>query len=409
MTSPLTLAWPRPARRGGPIAAGLLAGLLAALAVGCGVGTGGTGTFASGPISGFGSVIVGGVAYDETTARIEDEDGQPRPRSELRLGMTVEIDGETPVTDGSGTRSATAARVRVVSEVLGPVTLLDRAAGRLAVLGVPVRIAPSTVFAADLTGGLAALAAGDVLEVFGYFDVAGDGLSGAVTATRIERRSGVPAAYRLRGVVRALDTAAGWLQVGPQVFVVTGAAAQPASLVVGQFVALQVSTVPLPGPGPQRWRVEAFGPAERPVANVDAVQLEGLVDRLASATQFSVDGVAVDAATATVTGDRSQLQPGARVRIEGMAHGGRLVARTVEIRPDELVRAEGYELRGVIESVDRAAQSFQLRGLTVSFAEAPVFDQGSAADLAAGRAVRVRALLAPDRTRLVATRIEFPN
>ncbi len=67
--------------------------LLAACGGGGGVDTGGTGgavpAVASGPITGFGSVIVGGVRFDDSSAEVEDLDGTRRSRDELRLGMTV--------------------------------------------------------------------------------------------------------------------------------------------------------------------------------------------------------------------------------------------------------------------------------------------------------------------------------
>ena len=73
---------------------GLIAAGLAMLVVACGggVGSGGTGGFASGPISGFGSVIVNGVRFDDTFATVVDGDGTTRTRDDLRLGMTVDID-----------------------------------------------------------------------------------------------------------------------------------------------------------------------------------------------------------------------------------------------------------------------------------------------------------------------------
>ncbi len=97
---------------------------LAAFVAGCGggVGSGGTGSFASGPITGFGSVIVGGVRFDDSTALVEDLDGTRRSRDELRLGMTVEIDGSAITTDSSGS-SATAARISFESELSGLVAL----------------------------------------------------------------------------------------------------------------------------------------------------------------------------------------------------------------------------------------------------------------------------------------------
>jgi hypothetical protein len=39
------------------------------------VGSGGTGSFSSGAITGFGSIIVNGVRFDDSQARVTDDDG----------------------------------------------------------------------------------------------------------------------------------------------------------------------------------------------------------------------------------------------------------------------------------------------------------------------------------------------
>jgi hypothetical protein len=80
-------------------------------ACGGGVGTGGTGTYTYGPITGFGSIIVGGVRFDDSLARVEDDDGTTRSRSELKLGMTVGIDSDSVASNANGS-VATAASVR---------------------------------------------------------------------------------------------------------------------------------------------------------------------------------------------------------------------------------------------------------------------------------------------------------
>jgi hypothetical protein len=49
-----------------------------------GVGSGGTGSFASGPISGFASVIVNGIRYDNSQARVIDADGTVRSPADAR-------------------------------------------------------------------------------------------------------------------------------------------------------------------------------------------------------------------------------------------------------------------------------------------------------------------------------------
>ena len=77
----------------------LLLAALGAFLFGCGggVGTGGTGSYGAAPIDGFGSIFVGGIEFDDSAATRLDEDGQPLADGELRLGMTVQVEGG-PVT-----------------------------------------------------------------------------------------------------------------------------------------------------------------------------------------------------------------------------------------------------------------------------------------------------------------------
>ena len=105
----------------------LRAALLLLVLTACGgVETGGTGAgaYVQGPITGFGSVIVAGVRFDDSGARVEDADGVRRDRDELRLGMLVEVESGPIGDDGSGGRLATATRVRLASELLGPVGIV---------------------------------------------------------------------------------------------------------------------------------------------------------------------------------------------------------------------------------------------------------------------------------------------
>src|ERR1041384_990741 len=96
-----------------------LAGCCAAwLVISCGggVGTGGTGSFASGPITGFGSIIVDGVDFDETLATIDDDGGNGRSRAELHLGTVVEVEAGQ-IREGA----AVASNVRMTSSLIGKV------------------------------------------------------------------------------------------------------------------------------------------------------------------------------------------------------------------------------------------------------------------------------------------------
>lgn len=381
--------------------------LLTVIGCGGGVETGGTGptgsSFVEGPVSGFGSVIVAGIRFDESSARVEDADGTLRSRSELRLGMRVEIDGGRVVDDSDGGRSASADRVRIVAELLAPVTLIGPGGLFIEVLGQVVRINAATVID-GLAGGLAALAVGDVVEVHGFVDTAT--LIDGYVATRIERRSPPPAAYRVRGLVRDLDTAARTLRIGTQLFDLA-ATGVPAGLANGQIVRLVVRTARVSG----RWPVSAISAVSRQLLDRDEAQVEGLVTSFSSLSRFEVNGITVDAGNASFANGSAGVVRGARVKVRGNAAGGVLVASSVALRSDDDSFNEGVDIRDLIATVDSAAQTFTLRGITVFYGNAPRVDNGSLADLVngVGRSVRVRGVLSADRTRVLASRIEFIN
>ena len=172
-----------------------------------GVDSGGTGSFAVGTISGFGSVVVNDIRYDDRAAVVSDAYGVARAPSDLRLGMVVEVEGSALTAAPAGSlhaREGAANAIRVAAEIVGPLQGLDIAASQLIVLGQTVDVTPATVFGDELTGGLAAIGAlppGSVLEVHGYPNQSnGD----RYAATRIDIRVSAEE-YRLVGIVRNLD------------------------------------------------------------------------------------------------------------------------------------------------------------------------------------------------------------
>jgi hypothetical protein len=379
----------------------LLTGLMLVLAAcGGGVETGGTGAgaYVQGPVSGFGSVIVAGVRFDDSAARIEDPDNTVRNRDDLRLGMLIEVESGPIEDDGSGGRVATATRVRLASELLGPVTSIDLANSRLTVLGQAVRLTAATVVD-GVAGSAAPLQVGDVVEVYGFF-AQQDGY----IATRLERRNNAPAGYRVRGLVRDLDTLAKTLRIGLQGFDLA-ATGVPAGLANDQFVRLALQTAPAGG----RWQVSRISVETRGAGDRDEAEVEGLISAFTSATQFSVNGVRVDATGATFIDGSAGLREGVRVRVRGRSQAGMLLAASVDIRSDADAFGDGVDIRDAIGTVDAVAQTFTLRGITVFYGNAPRFDNGTAADLAPPRRVRVRGTVSTDRTRVIATRIEFVN
>ncbi len=374
----------------------LLAGVAIVAGCGGGVGSGGTGSFASGPITGFGSVIVGGVRFDDSAAEVEDLDGVRRSRDELRLGMTVEIDSSA-ITTGSGGASATASRIRFESELSGLVGAVDLAGGSFTLLGQRVTVDAATVFDERLADGLAGLRSGDMVEVYALFD----GAQQRYRATRVEPAP-LARGLHLRGPVLELNTVARTLRVGAASYGYAGASGVPAALAPGQFVRLRLEADLLPMP---RWVVRSFGTALRPLADADGVKIEGLISAYSSPSAFSVNGRAVDASGAA---PGAGLGVGVRVEVEGRLRGDVLRATRVVVESDDDVIGRGFELDGMITAVNGGGASFLLRGVTVNTGRPDLrYEGGTAAQLAVGRRVEVRGVLSADRRSVDATRIRF--
>jgi hypothetical protein len=362
---------------------------------GGGVGTGGTGTYVLGTINGFGSVIVNGVRFDDSAANVLDDDDSPRSRDTLRLGMRVAVDSDAIRSDAAG-RSATASRIRVFSELAGPVSAVDTAAGTLALLGQTVRIGAATVFDGGIGGALAGIAVGRTIEVYALYDAA----TGRYDATRIELRDAA-APWHLRGPIAALDTSRQRLRIGGLDFDYGSASNRPVSLAVGDTVRVTVREVAGPFGG---WLITAFGSGVRTPDDRDEAELEGRVSSFVSATQFSVNGVPVDASAVNGTG----VGEGVRVEVRGVLRGGVLKASELKIESDDDDADRRFDLRGTIESVDAAARTFRLRGYTVSWARSDLrLDDGTLADIRPERSVEVEAQLSASRSGLEATRIKF--
>ena len=372
---------------------------LAACGGGGGVGTGGTGGYAAGPITGFGSVIVNDIVFDDSGAEVRDGDDGTRLRAELKLGMTVEVDSEA-IRNGA----ARATRVRFDSALVGPVESVDPAAGRFTVLGQTVTVDDTTVFDEGLLGRLALLVPGGWVEVYALYDPALQ----RFRATRVEARLVQPLVYRVRGIVAGLDTATSTFRIGNATFGYGAAGNVPADLRDGQFVRLAVRIAP---PVAGRYSVAAFSTAVRSVADLDGVVVKGLVSRFTSSFDFAVDGRSVDASAPTVVFEGGVPALGQRVEVEGEVRNGVLRARTVKIKTDEQERERGFDLRGAIVSVSATLpRSFVLRGLTINTNRTDLrYENGAASDLAAGRCVEVRAQLASTGTALEATRIKFES
>lgn len=365
-------------------------------------GTGGStaGSFTAGPISGFGSVIVGGIRFDDSTALVVDEDGASKTRADLKLGVLVDVDAGTI---NRAELRAVALRFALGGLVKGPLDAVDAANSTLTVLGQTVLVTTSTVFDDGITGGLAGLAVGNLLEVYGLYDPA----NRRFVATRIERETAL-SEYRIRGVIGDLDTAARTFKIGPvTINYATAATAGPNGTpsANGQFVRVWLQTTASGGVYTATglrvgWRGAA--PAPCPEARV-----EGTITALRSTTDFDVNGVTVDARSASFPDGTAGIVLGARVEVSGAVSNGVLVADKVEIEERRNRGERPLEFRGEISRLDTTAKTFALRGLTIWYGGTVAYRNGSEATLADGRRVEVRGVISADRVRIEARRIEF--
>lgn len=354
-------------------------------------------SFTSGPISGFGSVIVGGVRFDDTLALIVDEDGNRATRGDLKLGCVIDVDAHTI---NRAEMRAVALRIALGGALVGPVSAVDLAATTMTLLGQTVLVTTSTVFDEAITGGLAGVAVGSVYEVHGLYDNANQ----RFLATRVAPRTGATE-YRLRGVVSALDTTARTFRIGSELVNYAGVpnADVPTTLANGQFVRVLLQTTQVNGAWVVirlRHSVRTFEP--RPQAHV-----EGVITAFTSVQSFQVNGLAVDAANAAFPDGTAGVVLGARVEVEGALVGGVLVATKVEIEERRDRGRRVLEFQGQMSRLDTTAKTFALRGLTIWYGGSVEYRGGTEATLADGRLVEVRGVISADHTRIEARRIEF--
>lgn len=376
----------------------------AALAVACGGGvdSGGTGisaqTLAAGPISGFGSIVVNGVHYtDETAARITDEDETPLAPSALKLGSMVAVEGAALVNTGQRLESR-ALSIRVGKLLVGPVDRVDAKAGTLQVLGQTVSIQAGTVFDDALAGGIAALRVGEIVAVSGQIDRAVP----RVVATRLEPQAGATT-FVLRAIVSAFDAAGKTMVAGGLRIDLATLSPEPraADIALGEVVRLRLRTSPVGG----TWVATALRGTALAVDTREFVEIEGRISRFGSVASFDVDGIPIDASSASFPSGSAGLRTGARVEVSGRSVDGTVIAKTVKLESDDEASDATIELEGLISAVDSAARTFVLRGVTVAYTDSTRFEGGLASDLRVGRKAAVKGTLSAERTRVNASSI----
>ncbi|HSV61503.1 MAG TPA: DUF5666 domain-containing protein [Variovorax sp.] len=364
-----------------------------------GVGSGGTGVSTAdagtsvGAVDGMGSIIVGGLRYDVDQAEVDLRDD-----TELKIGMSIAVTGPMDADFVSGT----ARRLSSATELRGPVSSIDPAAGTFEMMGGTVSVDEGTVWG-DLRG-IADLMVNTTVQVWGLPTAAG-----ALRATRIETRS--PGTTPIAtGMVAQLDPVSATFMLGGLRVSYASASFGPgltaAGLADGLTVRVRADQQTVPGQL-EAARIERWYwiPKQAGIA----VQVEGVISDFASQGAFRVLGTAVDASAAQVAGGQAaKLGDGVKVVASGtLSADGTLLASKIKIRHIPGGGAlPSYSLIGKVTNYQLPAD-FRVRGQKVD-ASAPdvVFENGTAAQLANGVDVTVQGTRIVNDV-LIATQVRF--
>jgi hypothetical protein len=355
-----------------------------------------------GTISGFGSIIVGGVEYTTSNAQIRIDD-QPAAESQLRVGDIVTITG-TINADGT---TGTANEVTLSSDVRGAISQVTVAQNSFVVLGQTVHVTGDTLFDQNLPSPeLSGLPIGTNVQVSAFTDAAGD-----LVASRIDLSS-TQAELQVRGTVKSLDSAARTFGI-EALTVDYSSASVSGALSSGVNVIVQARTLSAAGVLVAT-RVTA-APSVAGNAN-ERGDLDGLITDFVSNSEFTVDGqrIATNANTHFVLHGIA-LGPDVEVKVKGTFDtSGVLVASMVQVKQ----KGMGLAL-GPVDAVYSDAHTLIVLGVAVATSDTTVFEDRSSAnertfklgDIRAGDYVEIRAAPDPANGGLGATRImrQEPN
>ena len=326
-------------------------------------GTGGTGIFAAGPISGFGSVILKGIKFDDQAASDAGRilvDGVRAASDALRLGMVASVAGQQAA---GQTGQATASSIEVWSIARGRVTQIEN--GVLTVACMSIQTDATTVF--DGVSGLAGLREDMAVVVWG--------LQAGTTGWK---------ATRLARVVDATTTAAtGRVVIDDGHFYINDLrlyGAAPAPLTEGAWVRVQGQSV-----DGERLALESVQVLQ---GDGTAAAADGLLEIEGYATselrngqfqlgQWLVDVSAIIPAVTVTVGDRMEAS--------GTFTNGVLRARTLHVDQDN--EAHELEIEARIQVYNSLA-NFVLRGQRCDASGAAI-PEGVARRLAQGVKVKV--------------------
>ena len=335
---------------------------------------------ASGPLTSVGTAGIGATGLDDRASAIFINTQAGQSFTALKLGMVAEVAGTIPTT-ATSTTAGTATSIVAESAVVGTVSAVDVANARLTVAPLTVQVDQNTIF--EGSGSFANMAVGNRIEVYGVPQAG----SKTVLATRIVSLSASAGTIELLGIATNVTA----FQFSLQGVTVSTASASS--------VVTPTGTVPGTTSIVENTRVRVIGTysaignsisanlivAGIPVTRADnaIIVLDGVVQSVGANGRFRLNDTDVDPPAANA----SSVTVGARVQVKGRKSAGVLTA--TDFRLIAVGERIQYVVQGDIANFISVA-NFTVRGESFN-ASTATFIGGTAANLANGRTVRIKA------------------
>ena len=256
------------------------------------------------------------------------------------------------------------------SDLRGRITTIDPQSTSLRVLGQTVRVNGTTSFDESLSpANLGGLAPGQVVEVSGYRNSAGD-----IIATRVDGSS--RSSDRVLGTVASHDAVARTFNVADLTVDYSAAVTVEGTITDGALVEVEGARTGTPFLNARSIEVRS---ASLGGAFNSGASLEGVVTRPLASGRLEINGqpVVVTAATQFIDGTLADLLLDTKVEAEGRIDAsGAIAAETIEFRYDDAARVEA-----TVQQVDVGAGTLRAMGLTLAVPAGARLEDKSAARL----------------------------
>jgi len=312
----------------------VLSTALAAALVACGSGggSGSTGTAggnvsSSGVITGFGSVVVNGVHFDESSANVTINDAGSRAGEHkgLKIGMTVKVKGTSDGAKGAATD------IEAEHEVEGKIASIDSVTKTFVVLGQTVYTDDQTLYD-SIPNGFNGLTQNMQVEVYGLRDANG------IHATLIEAAN-TGFDEEVRGTVSDLTDANsdGYLDTfkigGLTIHYDNTTQVEHGTLMndLKNGAVVEVHLNNMSSNPPHAMKID-FEDSQFVAGEGSRAEVEGYITRVVNSTSFELGNQTVQTSTGTLYdgGLAGDIAVGRKVEAEGTISSGVLIASKIQ-------------------------------------------------------------------------------